>query len=625
MYCKTLTNDLGECVKMFKQLKYFKAKNWIVLVLIIILSVLQVTSMMLIVKAIGTLTATIIDASNVQAIANTPAGQLTEGVKSVVSAVTNSSLNDIWTSGIAIVLFAVLFGVLSTLIMRIASWNAADIVSNIREKVYLKVNKYSLADFNEFSTSSLVTRTTNDIQNVHMAFLMTFRLFFMVPILIIWSIIEISQFNVPELSSASIIWIVLLIIVVVVLLILLMPRYKVIQQLTDGLNYSTRENLTGIRVIRAFNAEKYQENKFEDVNNKYTKQQIFSGRILALVTPFIMFVMSGLQITILWVSAYVINGADIEKATYLFASTNSFIMLVNQVVIGFILLVSLFLVLPRAVVSAKRVNQVLAHKISLVDPETPVEFKEKGTIEFKNVSFAYPGADGNAISDISFKVNKGETLAFIGATGSGKTTVVNLMPRLYDATEGEVYIDGVNVKDVKQSDLRDIIGYTPQRGYLFSGNIRENVAFSNPEMSDEEVIEATKIAEAYEFVSKIDGDINSHVAQGGTNFSGGQKQRLCIARSVAKKPEILIFDDSFSALDYKTDKSVRTNIKEKLPEATRVIIAARIGTIMDADQIVVLDNGKMVGKGKHKDLLKSCQVYKEIAYSQLSKEELEND
>ena len=414
----------------------------------------------------------------------------------------------------------------------------------------------------------------------------------------------------------------MLVVAVAVLLLLVTPKFKIVQKLTDALNVASRENLTGVRVVRAFNAETYQEGKFEKVNTEFTKVQIFTGRALAVFTPLVMMVMMGLSLSILWASAYGIHGFDVKAATEAFAKTNSFVMLASQIIMSFILIITLIVIWPRASVSAKRINEVIKHEVSVLDTDKPVAFKESGTIEFKNVGFAYPGADKEAVSDISFKVKQGETIAFIGATGSGKTTIINMIPRMADCTRGEVLVDGVNVKDVLQSDLRDRIGYAPQRGFLFKGDIKENIAFSNPDMDLSDVRWAAEIADADGFVSAKRNGYDSDVAQGGSNFSGGQKQRLCIARAVAAKPEILIFDDSFSALDYRTDKTVRGRIAEQLPDTTRVIIAQRVGTIMDADQIVVLDHGKMVGIGKHYDLVRNCPVYQEIALSQLSKEEL---
>lgn len=584
---------------MIKLFREYKLRDWLVLLVTLIFTFIQVAFTMGIVTKIGEITA------------------------AINSAKTEEDMANILSIGLVMVAFALGLVVVQIIVELLASWLASDIVTNVRTKLYKRVNDFSLQDLSQFSTESLITRTTNDLQQVHLALLTAFRTIFLAPIMIIASIIALRKSD-PALLSTTGIWVFILVAVVVVVVLLLMPKFKIIQKLTDKLNVESRENLTGVRVVRAFNAEKYQEEKFSKVNFEFTKNQIFAGKAIALLVPFIMFVMFALQTTILAVSAIIIKGKGPEALEY-FNSINPMIMLANQIIISFVLLLAMIVVLPRASVAAKRINEVLDHKISIIDPENPVPFTEKGTIEFKNVSFKYPGGDGEAISDITFKVKQGETIAFIGATGSGKTTIINMMPRLFDVTKGEVLIDGVNVKDVKQEDLRNIIGYTPQRGYLFEGDIKSNIAFSNPDMPIEQIEKAAKVAEAYEFVSKIDKGFDSHVAQGGTNFSGGQKQRLCIARSVAKQPEILIFDDSFSALDYKTDRQVRTNIKEFDSKATRVIIAARIGTIMDAEQIVVLDKGKMVGIGKHEDLLKTCDVYKEIAYSQLSKEELENE
>ena len=531
-------------------------------------------------------------------------------------------LDFIWANGKQLVIYALFMLVFTLGTVVFASWNASDIVTRLRDEVYRKVNDYALADLDAFSTESLITRTTNDIQNIHLAYLTAFRTIFVAPITMVWSIIKLVKSASAPLTISTAVWLALLIAVVIILMVLVMPRFNKTQRLMDDLNVSSRENLTGVRVVRAFNAEKYQEGKFEVVNDKYTKLMVFVGRSVALFTPFVMFVMMGLTLTILWLSAFLMNGQSLQAAADIFKNSNSFVMLASQIIMSFVLLITIMILWPRACVCARRIKEVMEHKESVQDPESPGEFKEKGTIEFKNVGFAYPGSDKEAVSGISFKVKQGETIAFIGATGSGKTTIINMIPRFADATSGDVFVDGVNVKDVRQEDLRNIIGYTPQRGFLFKGIVRENIAFSNPNLTNEEIIEAAKIAEADSFVSAKREGYDSPVAQGGTNFSGGQKQRLCIARSVAKKPEILIFDDSFSALDYKTDKVVRANIKNGLPGTTRVIIAQRVGTIMDADQIVVLDKGQMVGLGKHEDLVRNCPVYQEIALSQLSAKEL---
>ena len=571
-----------------------KAKDWISVIGIFLLTVGQVFFMMQIVTYISLLT----------------------------NAVTAKNVPEIWWYGLYMVICAILMAAVEIIIRFVASATASRTVTYIREKMYRRVNEFAIADFASFSTESLITRTTNDMQNVHLAWLTFLKTAFVAPITMVWSIILLVQYANTNLTIVTAIWLLILVVAVIVLLLLVTPKFKVVQKLTDALNVSSRENLTGVRVVRAFNAESYQEEKFEKVNKSFTKVQIFTGRVLAVFTPLVTMVMMGLSLSILWASAYVINGLDAEAATAVFSSTNAFVMLASQVVMSFILLVTLIVIWPRASVSAKRIREVITHKVSVLDTDNPVEFKEEGTIEFKNVGFAYPGSEKEAVSNISFKVKKGETIAFIGATGSGKTTIINMIPRMADCTSGEVLVDGVNVKDVLQKDLRDRIGYAPQRGFLFKGNIKDNIAFKDPNMTLTDIRWAAQIADADGFVMNKRNGYESEVAQGGSNFSGGQKQRLCIARAVATKPEILIFDDSFSALDYKTDKTVRARIAEQLPNTTRVIIAQRVGTIMDADQIVVLDHGQMVGIGKHHDLVRNCPVYQEIALSQLSKEEL---
>ena len=574
-----------------------KPRHWIAVVVIFLLTFAQVFFMMQIVSYISLLT-------------------------NAVGASRQKGVAEIWWYGLYMIICAILMAAVEVIIRFVASGTASGTVTTIRQRMYERVNDFAIADFASFSTESLITRTTNDMQNVHLAWLTFLKTAFVAPITMVWSIIALCQNASGSLTLVTIIWLVVLVAAVVVLLMMATPKYKIVQKLTDALNVASRENLTGVRVVRAFNAESYQEEKFEKVNAHFTKVQIFTGRVLSVFTPIVMLVMMGLTLSILWVSAYVINGMSMEAANGAFAATNAFVMLANQIVISFILLVTLIVIWPRASVSAKRIDEVMKHEVSVLDPANPVEFKDKGTIEFKNVGFAYPGSDKEAVSDISFKVKKGETIALIGATGSGKTTIINMIPRMADCTRGEVLVDGVNVKDVLQSDLRDRIGYAPQRGFLFKGIIKDNIAFKNPDMTLEEVRWAAQIADADGFVNSKRNGYESEVAQGGSNFSGGQKQRLCIARAVATKPEILIFDDSFSALDYKTDKTVRARIAESLPDTTRVIIAQRVGTIMDADQIVVLDHGKMVGIGKHYDLVRNCPVYQEIALSQLSKEEL---
>ncbi len=577
--------------------KNMKPKNWISVIAIFLLTICEVFFMMQIVSYISLLTG-------------------------AVQTSRQNGVAEIWWYGLYMVICAILMASVEVIIRFVASATAASTITGIRQRMYERVNKFAIADFASFSTESLITRTTNDMQNVHLAWLTFLKTAFLAPVVMVWSVILLLQYANASLTIVTAVWLVILVVAVVVLLMMLTPKFRIVQKLTDALNVASRENLTGVRVVRAFNAETYQEGKFEKVNAAFTKVQIFAGRTLSFFTPLVMMVMSGLSLSILWASAYVLNGMKMEEAAQAFSATNAFVMLASQIIMSFVLMVTLIVIWPRAAVSAKRIDEVIVHEVSVVDTENPVDFKETGTIEFKNVGFAYPGSDKEAVSDISFKVNKGETIAFIGATGSGKTTIINMIPRMADCTSGEVLVDGVNVKDVLQADLRDRIGYAPQRGFLFKGNIKDNIAFKDSEMTLQDVRWAAEIADADGFVMKKRNGYDSEVAQGGSNFSGGQKQRLCIARAVATKPEILIFDDSFSALDYKTDKTVRGRIAEELPDTTRVIIAQRVGTIMDADQIVVLDNGKMVGIGKHYDLVRNCPVYQEIALSQLSKEEL---
>ncbi len=533
-----------------------------------------------------------------------------------IVAIANASTWDIWYNGLMMVALAAGIMVVQGLISVIASAVASNLSTNIRTSLYNKVENLSLEEINKFSTPSLVTRTTNDIQQIQMANIMTMRMVFAAPITAIWAICKI-QASSASLTVATAVAIVILIVLIGTLMAVALPKFKIMQKYTDRLNGTTRENLTGVRVIRAFNAEKYQENKFENANKDFTKAQVFTGRIMAILSPGMTIINSGLTLTIYWIGASLINKGEIDYAT-----VTSFIMLASQIIMAFVMMMMLFLLVPRAMVSAKRINEVLDEEIKIKDKEESVPFKEKGTIEFKNVSFKYADGKEDAVSNISFKVNKGETLALIGGTGSGKTTIINLIPRLYEATSGEVLVDGVNVKDVKQEALRDVIGFVPQKGILFKDSIRNNIALSNPSMSEDNVISASKIACAYSFIEEKEHGFDEEISQGGKNVSGGQKQRLCIARAVAKHPEIYVFDDSFSALDYKTDKQVRENLKESEKEATKIIVAQRIGTIMDADQILVIEEGKIVGKGKHEELLKTCKEYQEIALSQLSKEEL---
>lgn len=486
----------------------------------------------------------------------------------------------------------------------------------VRAKVYNKIQGFSLAEINRFSTASLITRTTNDITQVQTFFAMGMQAIIKAPILAVWSLIKILGKG-WQWSTALGVGILMLFVMVLIIVLVAVPKFKNIQAMTDDVNRITRENLTGIRVVRSANAEEFQNQKFETVNEKLTKTNLFVNRVMGIMTPGMNILMSGLTLAIYWIGAYIVN--DLVSL----ANMTIFMSYGMQVVMAFMLLIMIFILLPRTIVSAKRINEVLDTKNSVVSGD----YKDGGSEEtasvvFKNVSFKYPDADEYVLKDISFEAKEGETVAFIGSTGSGKSTLINLIPRLYDATEGEVLIDGVNVKDYQLENLNQKIGYVPQRGVLFSGTVKSNVNFGDNNADDETVKGAISVAQASNFVSRMSNGVDSLIAQGGTNVSGGQKQRLSIARAVARKPEIFIFDDSFSALDYKTDKKLRSALKKHTGKVTKFIVAQRIGTIKEADKIVVLDNGNMVGIGTHEELLQSCDVYKEIALSQLSKEEL---
>ena len=546
--------------------------------------------------------------------------ELTDQISAIVGAIQSVSLGlgstaDIWREGGIMLAFAACSALCQVASGIAASFVASRLSATLRSKVYAKVESFSIAEINKFSTASLITRTTNDIQQVHMANILTLRMLIYAPIMAIWAICKINASS-GELTLATAVAVVILIICIAAIMLAVMPKFKLMQKLTDRLNGVTRENLTGLRVVRAYNAESYQEKKFSKANDAFTDTQLFTGRVMALMSPLMMLVMNGLTLATYWIGASLMNAGQIEYQTIV-----SFMTLASQVIMAFLMLLMMFILLPRAQVAAKRINEVLETPLSISDPETEEQPSEVGTVEFRDVSFRYSDADADVFEHISFLAEKGQTIAFIGSTGSGKSTLINLVPRFYDATEGEVLVDGVNVKNLKQSTLRSKIGYVPQKGVLFSGTVAENIGFGG--VSDMDAIEeAARIAEADGFINEMSDGYASMISQGGKNVSGGQKQRLSIARAVALRPEIMIFDDSFSALDYKTDKKVRENLKEHLSGATNLIVAQRIGTIMDADKIIVLDQGKAVGEGTHKELLENCPVYREIALSQLSKEEL---
>ena len=498
---------------------------------------------------------------------------------------------------------------------------SANFSLKIRSKLFNKVEDLSISDIKEFSTSSLITRTTNDITQVEMFIGIGLQMLIKAPITAVWAVTKILNKNF-EWSLVTGGAVLLLLTVVTILTIIVVPKFKIVQKLIDSLNGVTRENLNGIRVIRAFNAEGYQTNKFEDVNNKLTKQQLFNQKTFAIMSPMMYLVMNSLVLIIYFVGANLIDKAYYPDKLQLFGDMIVFSSYSMQVIMSFLLLAAIFMILPRASVSANRINEVLEKEISIKDGESDGKTNEIGTVEFKNVSFKYPDAEEYVLEDISFKANKGETIAFIGSTGSGKSTLINLVPRFYDVTKGEVLVDGINVKDYKLEKLYNKIGYVSQKAVIFSGTVKSNVLYGEDGGKKSDIKEAIRVAQAKEFVEKMDDKYDSHIASSGTNISGGQKQRLVIARAIARNPEIYIFDDSFSALDYKTDYELRKELKKYTKDATSLIVAQRIGTIMHADKIIVLDNGKCVGIGTHKELLKSCKVYKEIALSQLTMEEL---
>lgn len=497
--------------------------------------------------------------------------------------------------------------------------------ANVRRLLFAKVQAFSMEEIGHFSTASLITRSTNDVTQVQMLIVLGLQMLIMAPIMAVWAICKIADKQWEwTMSTAAAVGV--LLVVVLVALVLALPKFRKLQQLTDDLNRVTRENLTGLRVVRAYNAEDYQEHKFDLANDNLTRTQLFAQRTLAFLMPSIQLIMSGLSLAIYWIGAVLIDAANMVGKVSLFSDMMVFSQYAIQVVMSFMMLVMIFMLLPRAQVAAKRINEVLATEPAIHDG-TRTEGAEghAGEVVFKNVSFRYPDAEDSVIENISFTAKRGETIAFIGATGCGKSTVVNLIPRFYDASEGEVLVDGVNVKDYTQQALRDKIGYVSQKAILFAGSVRDNINFGDNgrgPISGEMVKQAIATAQATEFIEQMEDGYDGRVSQGGDNFSGGQKQRLSIARAVARQPEIFIFDDSFSALDYKTDRTLRATLDRECGDATRFIVAQRIGTIRDADKIIVLDEGRIAGMGTHDELIKICEVYQQIALSQLSKEEL---
>ncbi|MBO5197721.1 MAG: ABC transporter ATP-binding protein [Lachnospiraceae bacterium] len=537
-----------------------------------------------------------------------------------------SEMSEILTAGGKMLLCALGSLIASVLTILCAARIGSNLSYTLRRQLFGKVQEFSMEEIGHFSTASLITRSTNDITQVQMLIIMGLEMLLKAPIKAVWAVCKIAGKD-WHWTLATGIAVAALLILVGLSIVIVLPKFKKLQVLTDDLNRVTRENLNGLRVVRAYNAEKYQEKKFEGANAALTGTSLFAQRTMSFMMPGIQLIMSGLSLAVYWIGAVLINNAGMTEKLTLFSDMMVFSQYAMQVVSSFMMLVMIFMMLPRASVAAKRINEVLDTEPTIHDGYLTQGSKElEGEVEFRNVSFRYPDAEEYVLKDISFRAAKGETVAFIGSTGCGKSTVINLIPRFYDATEGQVLVDGVNVKGYTQQALRNKIGYVSQKATLFTGTIRSNVAFGDngrPEAEmQENVEEAIATAQASEFVENLSEGYDGYVAQGGTNLSGGQKQRISIARAICRKPEILIFDDSFSALDYKTDRRLRETLNEKCGDATRLIVAQRIGTIRDADKIIVLDEGRMAGIGTHEELMQNCEVYRQIAYSQLSKEEL---
>ena len=582
---------------MFKVLKQLKLKQWIGIVICLGLIVVQVWLDLTIPEYMSKITVLVQTAGN--------------------------KLSDVWKVGGK--MLACALGSLTSAIgvSFIASKITSTLAYRLRDKVYNKISAFSMQEIKEFSTSSLITRTTNDVTQVQMAVGMMIQIIAKAPIMAIWAICKIAGKG-WQWSMATIGAVMVLVIMLSIILIFAVPKFKKIQKLTDNLNSVTRENLTGVRVVRAYNAEDYQEAKFAKANKDVTDLHLSVSRVMAIMNPGMTFIANGLSLSIYWIGAFLISKAIGFDKIIIFSDMVVYMSYAMQVVMSFMMLIMIFMMLPRASVSARRINEVLDTEQKIVDGDG-VDIEIKGEVEFKNVGFKYPDAQDYIIKNVNFIARPGETVAFIGSTGSGKSTLINLIPRFYDVTEGEILLDGKNIKEYTQHQLHRQIGYVSQKAVLFKGTIASNIDFGDDVNIEQEEIEwAAEIAQAKDFVKKQPKQYKSDVAQNGTNLSGGQKQRVAIARAIARKPKIFIFDDSFSALDYKTDKALRAELKNNIVSATTFIVAQRIGTILDADKIVVLDQGEVVGIGTHKELLKDCSIYQEIAYSQLSKEELEN-
>lgn len=584
---------------MLKIFKYFEKKDWIVVAICLVLVAGQVGLDLTMPDYMSEITRLV----------------QTEG----------SKMSEIFLAGGKMLLCALGSLVLAILVGFFAARLAAVFSKRLRHAMFSKVESFSMEEINNFSTDSLITRSTNDITQVQMLIAMGLQVMIKAPIMAVWAVTKIAgkSWQWTATTAAAVMFLVILILIVTLFA---MPRFKRIQKLTDNLNREVRENLTGIRVVRAYNAESYQEKKFDKANAALMNNNLVAFRVMAIMNPGMSIIMNGLTLAIYWIGAYLINAAQMMDRVQIFSDMVVFSSYAMQVVMAFMMLMMIFIMLPRASVSAKRINEVLDTKATIKDgSKTEGKAGQEGEIEFRNVSFRYPDAADYVLKNISFKAHKGETVAFIGATGSGKSTLINLIPRFYDATEGEVFVDGVNVKEYSLEALHNRLGVVPQRAVMFSGTVESNVAFGDngrEGFTIEDVKKAVAIAQGTEFVEKMENQYKGSIAQGGTNVSGGQRQRLATARAVCRKPEIYIFDDSFSALDYKTDRVLREALRKETKDTTSLIVAQRIGTIKNADRIIVLEDGEAVGIGTHEELMKNCEVYQQIALSQLSKEEL---
>ena len=543
----------------------------------------------------------------------------------VLTQTPGSDIAEIWQAGGYMLLCALGSFAAAVIVGFFASRIAASFSQRLRSLLFHKVDSFSMEEISRFSTASLITRSTNDVTQIQILVTMGLQLIIKAPIMAVWAITKIAGKGM-EWTVATGVAVVVILIMMSLLLIFVMPKFQKMQTLTDNLNRVTMENLSGVRVVRAYNAEGYQNSKFELANGALTQNQLFTSRSMAIMMPMMFLVMSGLTLSIYWIGAYLITAAQAMEKLTLFSNMVVFSAYAMQVIMSLMMLVMIFILLPRAMVSAKRINEVLDTVPVITDGKATEGLPGlAGEITFNHVCFRYPGASEDVLHDVSFTAHRGETIAFIGSTGSGKSSVINLIPRFFDATEGEVLVDGINVKDYQLQALNNKIGYVPQKAVMFKGTVASNVAYGENGQSaptEDDLRNAVRIAQSTEFVEKMDGNYHAEIAQGGTNVSGGQKQRLSIARAICRKPEIYIFDDSFSALDYQTDHLLRQALKQETAGVTSLIVAQRIGTIMSADQIVVLDEGRVVGIGKHRELLSDCEVYREIAMSQLSEEEL---